>query len=81
MDILWSTFFLTDVPRTDLKHPGYCVVQVNNVFNKPKIIGRAEQPDQERWVAFPRPQVVFQYYDGLTGKLRYAQSIRAAEPE
>jgi phosphodiesterase/alkaline phosphatase D-like protein len=79
VDILWSTFFLTDVPRTELKHPGYCVVQVNNVFNNPKVFGRAGQPDQERWVAFPRPQVVFQYYDGLTGKLRYAQAIRTTE--
>jgi alkaline phosphatase D len=32
---------------------------------------------QHRWVAFPRPQVIFQYYDGYTGKLRYAHSVRA----
>jgi hypothetical protein len=55
------------------------VVQLNNVFNNPKVFGRANEPDQKRWVAFPRPQVVFQYYNGLTGKLRYAHSIRAAE--
>jgi phosphodiesterase/alkaline phosphatase D-like protein len=79
VDILWSTFFLTDVPRTELKHPSYCVVQLNNVFNNPKVFGRAREPDQKRWVAFPRPQVIFQYYNGLTGKLRYAHSIRAAE--
>jgi hypothetical protein len=30
-------------------------------------------------VAFPRPQVVFSYYDGRTGELRFAHSIRAAE--
>ena len=74
-----STFFLTDVPRTELKHPSYCVVQLNNVFNNPKVFGRANEPDQKRWVAFPRPHVIFQYYNGLTGKLRFAHSIRAAE--
>ena len=26
-------------------------------------------------MAYPQPQVIFQYYDGLTGDLRYAESI------
>jgi len=71
VDIRWSTYFRTDIPRSELLHPGYCVVQVNNVFNNPKKLGG------ERWVAFPRPQVVFRYYDGRTGDLRYAESILA----
>jgi hypothetical protein len=55
------------------------VVQVNNVFNNPLKAFQPEQPDEERWVAFPRPQVVFRYYDGRTGRLKFAHSIRAAE--
>ena len=70
-DIRWSTFFRNDIPRQNLQHPTYCVVQINNVFDNPKQLG------QSRWVAFPRPQVVFQYYQGLTGKLLYAESIVA----
>jgi alkaline phosphatase D len=44
-------------------------VQVNNVFNMPKELGG------ERWVAYPHPQVIFQYFDGRTGDLRYAEAI------
>ena len=69
--ILWSTYFPNDVPRDQLQHPNYCVVQVNNVFNAPKKVG------EERWVAFPIPQVIFRYYDGRTGNLRYAHSVAA----
>jgi len=70
-DIRWSTFFRDDIPREELQHPMYCVVQVNNVFNNPPQLGA------ERWVAFERPQVVFQYYDGRTGGLQYAEAIVA----
>jgi len=76
-DIIWSTYFRSDVPRTELLHPGYCVVQVNNVFNNAQVFGKAEQPDEDRWVAYPRPQVIFQYYDGRTGKLRFAYAVRS----
>jgi phosphodiesterase/alkaline phosphatase D-like protein len=68
-DIRWSSYFLDDIPREELRHPLYCVVQVNNVFNNPLKVG------EDRWVAFPRPQVIFQYYDGRTGELRYAEAI------
>ena len=71
VDILWSTRWESDVPRDQLRGPTYCVVQINNVYNNPLKVG------DERWVAFPRPQVVFQYYNGLTGKLRWAHSVRA----
>jgi hypothetical protein len=70
-EIRWSSYFLDDIPREELRHPMYCVVQVNNVFNNPLKLG------QQRWVAFPRPQVIFQYYDGRTGELRYAESVLA----
>ena len=72
-DIRWSTSFAADIPRTALKHPSYCVVQVNNVYDNPLEIG------QPRWVAFPRPQVIFRYFNGLTGQLRYAETL-LAEP-
>jgi len=77
VDILWSTYFRPDVPRSDLSHPTYCVVQVNNVFNNPQTFQQIDHADEERWVAYPLPQVIFQYYDGITGDLRYAHSIRA----
>lgn len=68
-DIYWSSYILDDVPRLQRLYPFYCVVQVNNVFNSPPELGG------ERWVAFPDPQVIFQYFDGWTGELRYAQSV------
>ncbi len=68
-EIRWSSAHLNDVPREELRHPLFCVVQVNNVYNSPKRLG------EERWVAYPRPQVVFQYYDGRTGDLRYAEAV------
>jgi alkaline phosphatase D len=70
-DIRWSTYFRSDIPRDQLRHPTYCVVQVNNVFNNPLTA------DGVRWVAFERPQVVIQYYNGRTGELRYAEPILA----
>ncbi len=79
VDIIWSTWFNNDIPRHMLLHPGFCVVQVNNVFNNPVVYGQAADNGEDRWVAYPRPQVIFQYFDGRTGKLRYAQSVRAAD--
>lgn len=78
VNIRWSTFVLDDVNYfpNDLDlpirpFPYFCVVQVNNVFNNPLKLG------EDRWVAFPQPQVIFKYYDGLTGELLYAEAIAA----
>ncbi len=68
-DIRWSSNVLPDVERLQRLAPVYCVVQVNNVYNSPKQLG------DERWVAYPHPQVVFQFYDGWTGDFLYAESI------
>jgi len=68
-EIRWSTYVLPDIPRSQRVYPHYCVVQVNNVFNNPV------QRDGERWVAYPHPQVIFQFYDGLTGELSYSETI------
>jgi hypothetical protein len=67
--IRWSTTALPDIPRSQRMFPHYCIVQVNNVFNNPL------RRSGKRWIAFPHPHVVFQYYDGLTGKLKYAETI------
>ncbi len=69
VDIRWSTYFRSDIPREELGTPTYCLVSVNNVFNNPKT------EDGQRWVAFPKPQVIFRYYDGKTGRFQYAESI------
>ena len=68
-EIRWSSYILPDVPRLERLYPYFCVVQVNNVFNMPQQLG------DTRWVAYPHPQVIFQYYDGRTGDLAYAESI------
>lgn len=70
-DIRWSTTALGDIPRGHRMFPHFCVVQINNVFNNPL------QRGGTRWVAYPRPHVVFQFYDALTGELRYAEAIHA----
>ena len=68
-DIRWSSYMLPDIERSQRLYPYYCVVQINNVFNMPKQLG------DTRWVAYPHPQVVFQYFEGRTGKFVYAESI------
>ncbi len=69
-DIRWSTFFLDDTPRELRGQPVYAVVQVNNVFNNPIV------PGQDRWIAYPKPQVIVKYHDGLTGEMLYAEAVR-----
>ncbi|MCA9114609.1 MAG: metallophosphoesterase family protein [Planctomycetaceae bacterium] len=68
-DIRWSTYILPDLPRLERAYPHFCVVQVNNVFNMPQKLGG------KRWVKFPHPQVIFQYFDGRTGELKYAEAV------
>lgn len=67
--IKWGTGFLDDAPRR--ANPKYCVVQVNNAYNSP------DSRQNPRWIAYDVPQVVFQYYDGLTGDLLYAEAVSA----
>ncbi len=68
-DIRWSSYILPDLPRMERLYPHFCIVQVNNVFNMPQKLG------DKRLVAYPHPQVIFQYFDGRTGELAYAESI------
>ena len=69
VDIRWSSYILPDVPRTERLYPYYCVAQINNVFNMPQKLGG------ERWVAYPHPQVVFQYFDRRTGEMVYSEAV------
>jgi phosphodiesterase/alkaline phosphatase D-like protein len=69
-DLRWSTFVLDDVPMELRRQPVYCIIQVNNVFDN------RLKPGEPRWVAYPHPQVVFQYFDGRTGDLFYAEAVR-----
>ncbi len=71
VDIRWSTYVLGDIPRSQRHYPTFCIAQVNNVFNNPVDRGG------ERWVAFPRPHVIFKYFDGFTGELLYSESVHA----
>jgi len=68
-DIRWSSFILNDVPGK-LRHlPIYAIAQINNVYPNPDAQGK------ERWVAYPRPHLVIQYYNGFTGDLLYAEAV------
>ena len=69
VDIRWSTYIRDDMPVALRRMPYYAVAQINNVFSNPA------EPGKNRWVAYPRPHAVIQYYDGMTGDLLYAESV------
>lgn len=68
-EIRWASYAMEDIPRPNRTFPHFCVVRMNNVFNNPV------EKDGERWFAFPHPQVVFQFYDALTGDFVYSETI------
>ena len=68
-DIRWSSFILNDVPGKLRHFPIYAIAQINNVYRNPDAQGK------ERWVAYPRPHLVIQYYDGFSGDLLYAEAV------
>ncbi|MCH2204606.1 MAG: metallophosphoesterase family protein [Lentisphaerales bacterium] len=70
-DIRWSTYARNDIPRANRLFPHYCVIDIRNVFNNPI------ERDGERLIPFVKPHVLFQFYDGLTGELKYAEPIHA----
>jgi hypothetical protein len=70
-EIRWSTF-VPDGVGGRRRRPVYTVVQINNTFRVP-----GEGADADIQAAFAVPQMVLQYYDGLTGDLLYAESILA----
>lgn len=70
VDIRWSSYFMKDMPANLVRLPIYTTIQLNNVFNNPLEAGK------DRWVAYPHPQVIVQFFNGLTGDLLYAESVR-----
>jgi len=70
-EIKWSSTAMGDIPREARMFPHFCVINVNNVFNNPTELNGT------RSVAYPIPHVIVQFYDALTGKLKYAESIHA----
>ena len=69
VNIRWSSYFLESTPVDLRSDPVYGIVQVNNVFTNRKASGKNLS------VAYPLPQVIFQFYSGFTGQLLYAESI------
>lgn len=68
-DIRWSSFIRNDVPAKLRHFPIYAIAQINNVYPNPDSQGK------ERWVAYPRPHLVIQYFDGFSGDLLYAEAV------
>jgi phosphodiesterase/alkaline phosphatase D-like protein len=73
VEIRWSSYIRDDMAPQLRKRPYYAVAQINNVFDNPV------EPGKQRWVAYPRPHAVIQYYDGLTGDLLYAEPVHAGK--
>ncbi|MGH9661300.1 MAG: alkaline phosphatase D family protein [Bryobacteraceae bacterium] len=71
VEIRWSSHVRDDVPTPLRPWPYYAVAQVNNVYASPV------RRDRTRWAAFPKPHLLIQYYDGITGDLLYAEPIHA----
>lgn len=53
--------------------PVYTTIRVNNAFNIPSA------KDEARWIAYPEPQVIFEFRDGNTGELLFAHSVSTSE--
>jgi phosphodiesterase/alkaline phosphatase D-like protein len=70
-EIRWSSYMRNDVPPELRRWPVYAIASINNVYPNPA--GK----DKMRWVAYPRPHVVVQYYDGISGDLLYAEPLHS----
>ena len=77
VNILWSSNQYRNDSGTGAQRgkgwPIYTVVKVNNAYNIPQINGK------DRWIAYPEPQVIFEFHDGYTGDLVYAHSVSTSE--
>jgi alkaline phosphatase D len=77
VNLLWSSNqYRNDsekkrVPGQDW--PVYTVVKVNNAYNIPDKAGK------DRWIAYPEPQVIFEFHDGYSGELLFAHSVSTSE--
>ena len=46
---------------------------------RPNHYPSATSPDTHRWIAYPKPHVMFQFFDGMTGKLKYVETVHATD--
>lgn len=53
--------------------PIYTTIRVNNAFNIPDKNGK------DQWLAYPEPQVIFEFRDGYSGDLVFAHSVSTSE--
>ena len=51
----------------------YTVIKVNNAYNIPKEDGN------DRWIAYPEPQVIIEFHDGNTGDLVFAYAVSTSD--
>ena len=75
VDIRWSNATVEETPVELRLNPVYATVQINNVFKNRRSSGK------DLSVAFPWPQVIFQFFNGIDGDLLYAESIVVRKPE
>lgn len=75
-DVRWASYLHDDTPRELRRKLVYSVVQINNILDTP-VEQDADENPISRWMAYPRPQVLVAFYDGLTGKLLYAEPVQS----
>jgi phosphodiesterase/alkaline phosphatase D-like protein len=71
-EIRWSSFMRNDVPARQRAWPVYAIASINNVFLNHASSGAP------RYVAYPRPMAVVQWYDGISGQLLYAEPLHSS---
>jgi phosphodiesterase/alkaline phosphatase D-like protein len=69
VEIRWSNATVEETPVELRLNPVYTTVQINNVFKNRRVSGK------DLSVAFPWPQVIFQFFNGIDGDLLYAESV------
>lgn len=53
--------------------PIYTIIRANNAYNIP------DKDGKDRWIAYPEPQVIFEFRDGNTGELVFAHSVSTSD--
>ena len=72
--IRWCGTMPNNVSYERQRNTFYAVVQVNNLMRTARPKGAGYQ-----YVAYDAPQVVVRWYDGYSGRLRYAESVSALD--
>ncbi|MFC2099073.1 alkaline phosphatase D family protein, partial [Bacteroidota bacterium] len=75
INLIWtSRQFRNDNRRPEAPGwPIYTLVRVNNVYNIPDDNGN------DRWIAYPEPQIILEFHDGFTGELAFAYSVSTSD--